>query len=152
MVDRASAEKVKSWIDEAVAGGARVLVGGKQRRGVLLPTILTDVKPKMNVCMQEVFAPLVNIFKYRDFKRAVREGNNSDHGLQAGVFTHRLQDIMYAFEEIEAGGVVVNDVPTYRADHMPYGGVKDSGMQREGVRYAIEDMTESKILVLNLDS
>ncbi len=150
MVDKQSTRKVKQWISEAETGGAKVLVGGQVRRGVLLPTVLTNVKPKMNVCMQEVFAPLVNIFKYRNFKAAVREVNNSDYGLQAGVFTNRLDDVMYAYEEIDAGGVVVNDVPTYRADHMPYGGVKDSGMQREGVRYAIEDMTEIKILVLNL--
>ncbi|MFH2057121.1 MAG: aldehyde dehydrogenase family protein [bacterium] len=150
MVDKESTQQVKGWIEEAVAAGARVLVGGQVRRGVLLPTVLTNVKPQMNVCLKEVFAPLVDIFKYRDFKKAVREVNNSSYGLQAGVFTNRLDDIMYAFEEIETGGVVVNDVPTYRADHMPYGGVKASGMQREGIRYAIEDMTEIKILVLNL--
>lgn len=150
MVDKESTQQVKGWIAEAVAGGAKILVGGKVRRGVLLPTVLTNVKAKMNVCLKEVFSPLVDIFKYRDFKKAVREVNNSDYGLQAGVFTNRLDDVLYAFEEIETGGVVVNDVPTYRADHMPYGGVKDSGMQREGIRYAIEDMTELKILVLNL--
>lgn len=150
MVDKESTQQVKSWIAEAVAGGAKILVGGTVRRGVLLPTVLTNVKPRMNVCLKEVFAPLVDIFKYRDFKKAVREVNNSTYGLQAGVFTNRLDDVMYAFREIEVGGVVINDVPTYRADHMPYGGVKDSGMQREGIRYAIEDMTEVKILVLNL--
>lgn len=150
MVDTDSRDMVRNWIDEAAAEGARVLVGGKLRRGMLLPTLLTNVKSKMNVCTQEVFAPLVSVMKYRSFKQAVKEINNSTYGLQAGVFTNRMNDIMYAFEEIQTGGVVVNDVPTYRADHMPYGGTKDSGMMREGIRYAIEDMTEIKILVMNL--
>jgi glyceraldehyde-3-phosphate dehydrogenase (NADP+) len=151
MVDDQSTNQVKEWSSEAVAEGARILVGGKVRKGVLQPTVLTNVKPKMNVCVQEVFAPLVDIFQYRNFKQAVREVNNSNYGLQAGVFTNRMKDIMYAHEEIECGGVVINDVPTYRADHMPYGGSKDSGMEREGLRYAIEDMTERRILVVNLD-
>ncbi|MCX6832265.1 MAG: aldehyde dehydrogenase family protein, partial [candidate division Zixibacteria bacterium] len=150
MVDINSTEKVKTWIDAAVSQGARIICGGKIQSGVMLPTVLTDVKPTMKVCVNEVFAPLVSIAKYRDFKAAVAEVNDSKYGLQAGVFTNRLDDVMYAYEEIQTGGVVINDVPTYRADHMPYGGVKDSGMQREGVRYAIEDMTETKILVLNL--
>lgn len=150
MVDTASTDKVKSWIDESVAQGAKIICGGKTRNSVLLPTVLADVKPLMKVCVNEVFAPVVAIAKYRDFKAAVATVNDSIYGLQAGVFTNRLDDVMYAFEEIQTGGVVINDVPTYRADHMPYGGVKDSGMQREGVRYAIEDMTEPKILVLNL--
>ena len=150
MVDTDSTEKVKTWIDDAVSQGAKIICGGKIQSGVLLPTVLGDVKPTMKVCENEVFAPLVSIAKYRDFKAAVAEVNDSKYGLQAGVFTNRLDDVMYAYEEIQTGGVVINDVPTYRADHMPYGGVKDSGMQREGVRYAIEDMTETKILVLNL--
>jgi acyl-CoA reductase-like NAD-dependent aldehyde dehydrogenase len=150
MVDANSTEKIKTWIDDAIAQGARIVCGGKILNGVLLPTVLVDAKPTMKVCMNEVFAPLVSIAKYRDFKAAVTEINDSNYGLQAGVFTNRLDDVMYAYEEIQTGGVVINDVPTYRADHMPYGGVKDSGMQREGVRYAIEDMTETKILVLNL--
>jgi acyl-CoA reductase-like NAD-dependent aldehyde dehydrogenase len=152
MVDTGSTEKVKTWIDDALSQGAKLICGGKIQSGVLLPTVLTDVKPTMKVCVNEVFAPLVSIAKYRDFKAAVAGVNDSKYGLQAGVFTNRLDDVMYAFEEIQTGGVVINDVPTYRADHMPYGGVKDSGMQREGVRYAIEDMTETKILVLNLKS
>jgi glyceraldehyde-3-phosphate dehydrogenase (NADP+) len=150
MVDNASTAKVLAWIDEAINGGAQVVCGGKIKEGVLVPTIVTDVKSDMKVCLHEVFAPLVTIRKYREFRKAVAEVNDSAFGLQAGVFTNRLDDIMYAYEEIITGGVVVNDVPTYRADHMPYGGRKDSGMQREGVRYAIEDMTEPKILVINL--
>jgi acyl-CoA reductase-like NAD-dependent aldehyde dehydrogenase len=150
MVDTESTAKIKSWIDEAIAEGAHLVAGGEIREGVLLPTVLTDVKPTMKVCLREVFAPLVSIAKYQRFAEAVEEINNSSFGLQAGVFTNRLDDVMYAYEEIQTGGVVINDVPTYRADHMPYGGVKDSGMQREGVRYAIEDMTETKILVINL--
>ncbi len=150
MVDSGSTKKVKAWIDEAVSQGAKVVCGGEIQSGVLLPTVLTDVRSTMKVCAEEVFAPVVSIARYRSFRSAVAEINDSRYGLQAGVFTNRLDDVMCAYEEIETGGVVINDVPTYRADHMPYGGVKDSGMQREGVRYAIEDMTETKILVLNL--
>jgi acyl-CoA reductase-like NAD-dependent aldehyde dehydrogenase len=150
MVDSLSTEKVKAWIEEARSLGAGIVCGGEVKVGVLLPTILTDVKPDMKICLHEVFAPLVTIAKYRDFKQAVAEINNSRYGLQAGVFTNRLDDIMFAFEEIQTGGVIINDVPTYRADQMPYGGVKESGLQREGVRYAIDDMTETKLLVLNL--
>jgi glyceraldehyde-3-phosphate dehydrogenase (NADP+) len=104
----------------------------------------------MDVCSKEAFAPLAVLFKYRDFKKVVDEINNSDYGLQAGIFTNRLKDIFYAFKHIECGGVVVNDIPTYRADHQPYGGMKSSGLGREGVRYAIEDMTDVKILSVNL--
>ncbi len=150
MVDSQSTAKVKAWIDEAVAKGSKIVCGGNVQDGVLMPTILAGVTSDMKVCANEVFAPLVSIAKYREFKQAVAEINNSIYGLQAGAFTNRLDDIMYAYEEIQTGGVIINDVPTYRADQMPYGGVKDSGMQREGVRYAIEDMTETKLLVINL--
>jgi len=150
MVDVKSAERTEQWIKEALADGAKLLAGGKRRKRVLQPTLLGDVKPKMNVCSQEAFAPLAVVFKYRDFKKMIKEINNSDFGLQAGVFTNRIHDIFYAYKYVEAGGVMINDIPTYRADHMPYGGVKDSGMGREGIRYGIEDMTEIKILGLNL--
>jgi glyceraldehyde-3-phosphate dehydrogenase (NADP+) len=113
------------------------------------PTLLADVTPDMAVCRNELFAPVAVISGYRQFDEAVESINDSAFGLQAGIFTNRMNDIFYAFKRIETGGVVVNDVPTYRVDHMPYGGAKDSGMGREGVRYAIEDMTEPKFLALN---
>jgi len=150
VVEEAEAARIQSWIHEAVAGGAKAVVGGKREGGFIQPTILTDVKPDMKVCAQEVFAPLVAILKYRDFKEAVAKINDSAYGLQAGIFTNRMNDIWYAFEQIETGGVVVNDVSTYRADHQPYGGTKDSGFGREGIRYSIEDYTEIKILSMNL--
>ena len=101
------------------------------------------------MCSEEAFAPLAVVLKYRDFGEVVNEINNSLYGLQAGIFTNRLKDVFHAFKYIDAGGIVINDVPTYRADHQPYGGMKDSGMGREGIRYTIEDMTEIKVLVLN---
>ena len=150
VVEEKEAERIESWINEALEGGAKALVGGKRDGGFIQPTILVNVKSDMKVCAQEIFAPLVTVMKYKEFKDAVAEINNSAFGLQAGVFTNRMKHIWYAYEQIEAGGVVVNDVPTYRADHQPYGGMKDSGFGREGIRYSIEDYTEIKILSMNL--
>jgi glyceraldehyde-3-phosphate dehydrogenase (NADP+) len=150
MVDVESAKRTEQWIKEAIDGGAKLLAGGKRRKRMLQPTLLGNVKMSMNVCSQEAFAPLAVVFKYRDFKKMIRQINNSEFGLQAGVFTQRIKDIFYAYKYIETGGVIINDIPTYRADHMPYGGVKSSGMGREGIRYGIEDVTEIKILGLNL--
>ncbi len=150
MVDSRALEDTVALVREAVKGGAKILVGGKVKGRVLQPTLLTNIKKSMAVWAQEAFAPLAVICKYRDFKKVVDEINDSVYGLQAGIFTNRLKDVFYAFKYIETGGVVVNDVPTYRADHQPYGGTKDSGLGREGVRYAIEDMTEVKILSMNL--
>ncbi len=104
----------------------------------------------MAVCSKEAFAPLVTVEKYNKFTDAVKKINDSDFGLQAGVFTNRLDDVFYAYNNIEAGGIVINDVPTFRADQQPYGGMKDSGIGREGIRYTIEDMTEIKVLSMNL--
>ena len=150
MVDIESAKRTEGWIKEAIAGGAKLLAGGKRRGRMLQPTLLGNVKTNMNVCSQEAFAPLAVLFKYKDFKKVVSQINDSEYGLQAGVFTNRIKDIFYAFKYIEAGGVIINDIPTYRVDHMPYGGVKKSGMGREGIKYGIEDMTEMKMLGLNL--
>lgn len=150
MIDTESAKRTEDWIKEAVEGGAKILAGGKRRKRVLQPTLLGDVKVNMNVCSQEAFAPLAVLFKYKNFKTAINQVNNSEYGLQAGVFTNRIKDIFYAFKYIECGGVIINDIPTYRVDHMPYGGVKKSGMGREGIKYGIEDMTEMRMLGLNL--
>jgi acyl-CoA reductase-like NAD-dependent aldehyde dehydrogenase len=150
MVDERAASKVEGWIFEALAQGARLKCGGRRTGAVLEPTVIVDVKPEMKVCAQEVFAPVVTVEQFSDFKDAVARVNRSDYGLQAGVFTNSLDNVMYAFRELEVGGVIINDASSYRMDHMPYGGTKDSGFGREGIRYAIEEMTEMKLLGLNV--
>ena len=148
MVDSAAAERTQRWVDEAIDLGGKVLLGGKADGSFFAPTILTDVPVTAQVCSNEAFAPLVVAFPFDDFADAVRQVNDSFFGLQTGVFTNDLRNAWYAFGELEVGGVIVNDVPTYRIDHMPYGGVKDSGQGREGLRWAIEDMTEIRVMVL----
>jgi glyceraldehyde-3-phosphate dehydrogenase (NADP+) len=150
MITEQAARKVEEWIREAVRGGARLLCGGGRRGAVLEPTVLTDVRADMNVCAREVFAPVATVGPFADFKQAIGMVNDSLYGLQAGVFTNSMNNVLQAFEDLEVGGVIVNDAPTYRMDHMPYGGVKDSGFGREGIRYAIEEMTELKLLGLNI--
>jgi glyceraldehyde-3-phosphate dehydrogenase (NADP+) len=149
MIDDKNVARVQSWVDAAVEAGATVLTGGKAKGRFYEPTVIENAPLESFVCSREAFAPLVTIFKVGSFKEAVEGVNNSEFGLQAGVFTNNLERAMYAFEQIEAGGVIMNDVPTYRIDHMPYGGVKSSGLSREGIRYAIEDMTEMRLLVVN---
>jgi glyceraldehyde-3-phosphate dehydrogenase (NADP+) len=148
MVDEHAAGRTQGWVDEAIALGGKVLLGGKANGNYFPPTVLTDVPPTAQVCSNEAFAPLVVAFPFRDFGEAIRQVNDSSFGLQTGVFTNDLAHAWQGFQELEVGGVIVNDVPTYRIDHMPYGGVKDSGQGREGLRWAIEDMTEIRIMVL----
>lgn len=150
MISEGAAQRASSWIEEAVAGGAKLLAGGERQGAVLEPTILAKTKPNMKVNCEEVFAPVVVIEPYDDFTEAIRRVNDSPYGLQAGIFTRDVKLLLSAFEDLEVGGVIAGDVPTWRADQMPYGGVKDSGLGREGLRYAIEEMTEPRILVLNL--
>ena len=148
MVDAKAVARTQAWVDEARSMGARVLLGGTANGSFFPPTILTEVPAQAQVCRSEAFAPLVVASPFADFDAAVRGVNDSRYGLQAGVFTNDLGHAWSAFEELEVGGVSVNDVPTYRIDHMPYGGTKDSGQGREGIRYAIEDMTEIRVMVL----
>ncbi|MFC1477526.1 aldehyde dehydrogenase family protein [candidate division KSB1 bacterium] len=150
MISVKEAERIESWIQEAAAGGADILTGGKRNGAVVEATVMTNVAPDMAVSCKEAFAPVVVLSKYSDFEAAVREVNNSVYGLQAGVFTRDIARIWHAFREIETGGVIINDYPTFRVDNFAYGGVKDSGIGREGVKYAIEEMTELKTLILNL--
>ena len=117
---------------------------------MMMPTVLTDVTSDMKVCAQEVFAPVMTLVPYDDFADAVRLVDYGDFGLQCGVFTRDIKNIWHAYEHIEVGGVIVNDISSYRVDHMPYGGVKQSGFGREGVRFALEEMTEMKLLVMNM--
>jgi glyceraldehyde-3-phosphate dehydrogenase (NADP+) len=150
MIEEGEAERIDAWVGEAVADGARILTGGKRLGGALYaPTVLTDVPADSRVCAEEVFAPLVVLARFSSFASAIEEVNRSTYGLQAGVFTANLERSLQAFDTIEAGGVLVNDVPTWRIDHMPYGGVKDSGLGREGPKYTIEEMTEPRLLVIN---
>jgi acyl-CoA reductase-like NAD-dependent aldehyde dehydrogenase len=149
MITRQAAEQAESWIGEAVSDGATVLTGGTRSGAVLEPTVLTHVTRDMKVCCQEVFAPVITVETFDVFDDALARVNDSAYGLQAGVFTPDLRHMFRAYEELEVGGVIVNDVPTYRMDHMPYGGVKGSGFGREGVRYAMEEMTERKLLAVN---
>ena len=148
MIDPGAVARTADWIAKAVDGGARVVTGGKGRGAFFEPTILTDVPPDALVCVEEAFAPLVVVSTFRDFDAAIAEANDSRFGLQAGVFTNDLAHAWAAFNRLEVGGVVINDVAGYRIDHMPFGGVKDSGQGREGLRWAMEDMTELRLMVI----
>lgn len=153
MITEREAERIEAWVNEAVARGGRVLTGGRRLGGALYaPTVLTDVPSDAKVCAREVFAPVITLAPFTDFEDALRAVNDSTYGLQAGVFTADLERSLRAFEVLDVGGVIVNDVPTWRIDHMPYGGVKDSGSGREGPRYTIEEMTELKLLVFSRQS
>jgi glyceraldehyde-3-phosphate dehydrogenase (NADP+) len=149
LIDDSAVERVGQWLDEAVAGGAKVLAGGEREGGVWQPTVLADVREDMKVACQEVFAPVVALFRFDRVEDAIDAAGTSEFGLQAGLFTNDLRAVDYAFDELDVGGLMVNDVPTFRVDHMPYGGVKDSGFGREGLRYAIEEMTEMKLVTFN---
>lgn len=149
VIDATAAERVEAWVQEAVEQGARVLVGGRREGNLWYPTVLASIREDMRVSCEEVFAPLVGLYAYDDVMAAIRAVNDSPYGLQAGLFTSDWQIIEAAFDIIEVGGLMVNDVSTFRVDHMPYGGVKLSGFGREGVRYAIEEMTELKHMMLN---
>ncbi|HEV2991259.1 MAG TPA: aldehyde dehydrogenase family protein [Candidatus Angelobacter sp.] len=150
LIREADAIRAKNWVDEAVSAGAKLRCGGKRQGSILEPAILTNTRPEMKVNCLEVFAPVKTIEPYRDFDEVLRQVNDSPYGLQAGVFSRDVGLLFRAFEEVQVGGLMANDVPTFRADQMPYGGTKDSGTGREGLRYSIEEMTEKKLMVLNL--
>jgi glyceraldehyde-3-phosphate dehydrogenase (NADP+) len=149
MIDEAAARRAQSWIDEAVAAGARLLCGGKREGSLLEATVLTDVHSEMRVCSEEVFAPVATLQTFADFEEALAEANNTRYGLQAGVFTREMSRALRAFRALDFGGVIVNDSPAFRVDNMPYGGVKLSGAGREGLRYAMEEMTEQRLIVID---
>jgi len=148
MVDEANVRRTQEWVDEAVAMGGRLLLGGRGQGTYFPPTIMTDVPVTARACSAEAFAPLVVATRVASVDEAIRGVNDSEFGLQAGIFTADLASAWKAFNELVVGGVIVNDIPSYRIDHMPYGGVKDSGLGREGLRWSIEDMTELRIMVL----
>ncbi len=149
LISEDDARRIETWISEAVAGGARVVCGGRRQGVFHEATLLENVEPSAKISCVEAFGPVATLAPFSDFRQAVRSVNDSVYGLQAGVFTRNLPRAFHAFEELDVGGVILNDVPSFRVDSMPYGGVKDSGLGREGVRFAIEDMTEIKLLVMN---
>jgi glyceraldehyde-3-phosphate dehydrogenase (NADP+) len=146
MVDEKAVRRTHEWVTEALELGATALAGAEPDGLVYPPTVLVDVPKQARVCGEEVFAPVVNLFRVPDFAAALGEINDSQFGLQCGIFTNDLERTLAAHDELDVGGIIVNDVPTWRIDHMPYGGVKDSGLGREGLRYSIEDMTEPRLL------
>jgi aldehyde dehydrogenase (NAD+) len=148
LIDEQAARRVETWVDEAVHAGARVLTGGTRDGAAYAPTVLTDVPPDARVSCEEVFGPVVVLDAVDSLDEAFARVNDSRFGLQAGVFTDDLTTAFHAAQVLEVGGVVIGDVPSFRADQMPYGGVKDSGTGREGVRAAMEDLTEERVLVL----
>ena len=149
VIDRDALERITSWVDEAVQSGAEVLTGGKREDPFYRPTVLARTRPDMKVRCEEIFGPVITVGTYDDFDEAIAEVNESRYGLQAGVFTSDIDRVLLAHRDIEVGGVIANDVSSFRADQMPYGGTKDSGAGREGLRYAMEEMTETRILVLS---
>ncbi len=150
MINEEEAKRAEEWLKEATKSGAKILVGGKREGRVFYPTVLTNVTHDMKVMCLEVFAPIVSLVKFKKFEEAIDMVNNSNYGLQAGVFTNNIENSFKAIEKIEVGGVIINDFPTFRVDQMPYGGVKMSGAGREGAKFAMEEMTEIKFVSFNL--
>ena len=150
VIRESDAIRVTQWVDEAVRAGARLVCGGTRKGSIVEPTVLTGTKPEMKVNCQEIFGPVVTIEPYRAFDEALRRINSSNYGLQAGLFTRDAKLLFQAFDDLDVGALIAGDIPSFRIDQMPYGGVKDSGLGREGLRYAIEEMTEPKLLVMNL--
>ncbi len=148
LIDEREVARVASWIEEAVQQGAVLAAGGVRDDGRILPTVLTEVRREMKVSCAEVFGPVLAVLKAKDLCEAIDISNDSEMGLQAGVFTNDLNKAMYAARRLEVGGVMINEVPTFRVDHMPYGGIKGSGIGREGVKYALREMTELKMVTI----
>ena len=148
MISEAEATRLHRWIESAVARGARLLCGGTRDGAMLDATLLDDVPPSEDVVCKEAFGPVAVLSRFRDFDRALEQVNASAFGLQAGIFTRDLYRSQRAWDALEVGGVLIGDVPSFRVDHMPYGGVKDSGFGREGVRFAMQDMTEIRLLLV----
>jgi acyl-CoA reductase-like NAD-dependent aldehyde dehydrogenase len=148
LIEKKHVERVLAWIGEAQSGGAKKHCGGEARGQVVLPTVLTHVKADMKVCSEEVFGPVTVVERFENFDQALQMCNQGRFGLQAGIFTRDLSHALQAFRELDYGGVLINDVPTFRVDNFPYGGTRDSGLGREGVRFSMEEMSEPKVLFL----
>jgi acyl-CoA reductase-like NAD-dependent aldehyde dehydrogenase len=150
LISENEVKRAKAWIEEAIANGARLAYGSESRERILEPTILLNVSSNEKISCQEAFAPVVHVNPFEDFSEALNLVNESEYGLQAGVYTNNIQHAFRAIKELEVGGVMINDIPTFRVDNMPYGGVKMSGMGREGIQYAVEEMTEQKLVSFKL--
>ena len=148
MIDEREARRIEQWVHEATEEGARVLTGGRRQGPVYWPTVLTDVRPNMKVVAREAFAPVASVIPYDDFEEALHQANDTPYGLQVAVFTNDVNRILKAIKVLDFGGIIVNESPAYRADHMPYGGNRRSGIGREGLRYAIEEMTNIQMVVI----
>ncbi len=148
MISESESNRLAGWMESAVTSGAKIIAGGKVDGAMFEATLLEDVKRDQDLYRKEAFGPVTILEKFTDFGQALETVNDSDFGLQAGVFTYSLTNVNLAWDELELGGVVINDVPSFRVDNMPYGGVKDSGLGREGVKYAIEDMTKLHLMVV----
>ncbi len=149
VIQRSEVDRIDSWVQEAVSQGAQILTGGKADAPFYSPTLIGDVTSNMKVCREEIFGPVVTISPYQTFEEALATVNDSRYGLQAGVFTNDINRAFEAHRTLEVGGVIINDQSAFRADQMPYGGTKDSGFGREGLRFAMEEMTEPRIMVLS---
>jgi acyl-CoA reductase-like NAD-dependent aldehyde dehydrogenase len=150
LINAGERDRIVGWIEEATGGGAKLATGGRVEDDVLRPTVLTGVLPDMQVCSQEVFGPLVGIAGYQELDQALALANDSRYGLQAAIFTNDIRAALRAAHTLEFGGVTVNEMPTFRTDQMPYGGVKDSGNTREGPHYAVREMTEERLVVIQM--
>jgi acyl-CoA reductase-like NAD-dependent aldehyde dehydrogenase len=150
MIDSREVDRIESWIKEAVSGGAKVVTGAKREGSIYYPTILTNVNPSMRVIREEVFAPIVSVIACDDFEEAVLQADNTEYGLQAAVFTQDINRIFQAIKGLNFGGIIVHDLPTFRVDHMPYGGNRNSGLGREGVRFSMEEMTNTQMIAIRL--
>ena len=151
MIDPGEVDRIEGWVDEARAAGADILTGGKREEAVYWPTVLTNVQPDMKVVDQEAFAPVASVIPYDDFEGALELADTTDYGLQAAVFTRDIQRVLKAIKRLNFGGVMINETPAYRADHMPYGGNRQSGLGREGVRFAVEEMTNIQMVAIRLE-
>jgi acyl-CoA reductase-like NAD-dependent aldehyde dehydrogenase len=148
MIAESEAERIRDWVAEAKQGGATVLCGGSHDKAMYQATLLKQVPRDCKLYREEAFGPVAFFETFSSFDEAIQLANNSAYGIHAGVFTPRIDHAMQAWDQLEVGGVLINEIPSWRVDNLPYGGVKDSGLGREGLRYAIEDMTEIRSLVI----
>jgi len=152
MIDSKEVDRIESWVKEAQGAGAKIVTGGKREGTVYYPTVLTNVESDMKVIAEEVFAPVASVISSEDFESALQQANDSKFGLQVGVFTKDIDRMLKAIKRLNFGGVIVNDTPNFRADHMPYGGNRQSGLGREGVKFAMEDMTNIQLVAIRTSS
>ena len=150
MIDVGEAERIEGWVTEAQSGGAKVLTGNKREGAVYWPTVLAEVTPEMKVVAEEVFAPVASVIAFDDFEQALSQADSTEYGLQVAVFTRDIDRVFDAIKHLNFGGVIINDTPVFRADHMPYGGNRQSGLGREGVKYAIDEMTNIQMVAIRL--